>query len=157
MPTYRWTFTCEEMMDDANNTVNITTKTLVSDSETFTDAMILLPQLINGVGFRVEPETFSYKDATFEDWADEKEETQARVLERDRSPPGFVGDFDRWTGHNPSAADPGFPVTGSSYRGTCGMFCGGNSAYSFPPDQIEAAMKDEIDHLAGFPPTTSEE
>lgn len=133
MTTYRWTFTCEEMYDDENQSVNITTKTLVSDSETFTDVLILLPQLFNGVGFFVKPLAFTYEDETFEDWACMGTEVRSRVTERKFSPPGFVGDFSRWT--EPPyryAADPGIQMTGG-------------------------CMGDGVDELAGFPPTTSEE
>lgn len=126
MPTYRWTLTCEEMLNDENNTVNITTKTLVSESESFTDVLILLPQLFNGVGFFVEPNSFSYKDETFEDWSYEKEETGSRVIERDYSPPGFRDEV--------PYADPGLQVTGHPY-----------------------CVVENVDFLAGFPPTMSEE
>ena len=111
MPTYRWTFTCEEMYDDENNTVNVTTKTLLTDSETFTDCLVMLPQLINGVGFFVEPESFTYQDESFEDWANDSTETRLRVIKQNTSPPGFVGDFSRWTGFEGNDPYVGFPPT----------------------------------------------
>jgi len=140
MPTYRWTFTCEEMYDDQNESVNVTTKTLVSDSETFTDAMILLPQLFSGAGFYIEPQSFLYKDEPFEDWSYDRVETRKRVIDREFNPAGFRGgavtrpvNFDDEAPY----ADP---------LGQVRTTCWG-----------DPVCTESVDFLAGFPPTTSEE
>lgn len=87
MPNYRWTFTCEETLDD--NTVVVTTKTLVSDSETFTSCLGLIPQLFNGAGFRVEDENFQYKGVDFYKWTYETEEAFNDSLKNDSNVAGF--------------------------------------------------------------------
>lgn len=93
MPNYRWTLTCEETLD-TGVTCNITTKTLESDSESFTSCLALLPQLFNGAGFRCDLEDFEYKGVDFYRWSYEPEEAAAESLENDGTLAGFR--FSSW-------------------------------------------------------------
>lgn len=93
MPNYRWTLTCEETLDDGE-TVNVTTKTIHTDSEAFTAFLGLIPQLINGAGFRVNEEDFEYKGVAFEVWTYCPAEAAKISLENDGSLAGFRGAFD---------------------------------------------------------------
>lgn len=117
MPNYLWTFTCEET-DEVSGNVNITTKTLHTDSVTFTDCLALLPQLIRGAGFRADEEDFCYRDISFLDWSYEQQKCRDKILDEILEGKGDVPGFRPY-------ADPGMPVTScvsaspSSYRGYC--------------------------------------